>query len=101
MRLADETVSFTLGNLALFALAGAVGGLLVGLLMKKTGLRVFGDLFFGIAGSLIAVYFFGSLLNLGQYGFTVLLLVALAGGIVLELLARFILLVRRRVRAAS
>jgi hypothetical protein len=55
MRVADLTIDFALSNLALFAIAGAVGGLLTGVLMKSAGRLILADLVFGTLGGLVGV----------------------------------------------
>lgn len=100
MHVADITIDFTLNNLALFAIAGAVGGLLTGVLMKSAGWLILADLVFGTLGGLVAVYVIGALLHFAQYGFAAQALLALAGGVLAQVLARAVMAVRRRAKAA-
>jgi uncharacterized membrane protein YeaQ/YmgE (transglycosylase-associated protein family) len=98
-QLADLTVHFTLNDVLLFIIAGAIGGLVTGQLMRSAGWMLFGDLFFGGVGGLVAVYLIGGLLHFSQYGFAAQLLLALAGGVLALVLAHLVLAVRRRAKA--
>ncbi len=100
MPLTDVTINFTLNNLALFAIAGALGGWLTGMLMKSAGWLILADLFFGTLGALVAVYLIGALLHFEQYGLVAELLLALAGGVLAQVFSRLVILLRRRAKAA-
>ena len=101
MRLADLTVNFTVNNLTLFIIAGALGGFITGQLMKAKGRLILGDLFFGVVGGLIGVFIVGTLLNFAQYGLVAQVLLALASGILAQVLARLVMAVRNRAKATS
>src|SRR5262245_1969844 len=78
MYLANLTVNFTINDLTLWILAGAVGGVGTGRLMKTKGLTILADLFFGVVGGLIGIFVIGTIINVGQYGLPGQLLLALA-----------------------
>jgi uncharacterized membrane protein YeaQ/YmgE (transglycosylase-associated protein family) len=99
MQLADVTVNFTISDLTLWMLAGAVGGLATGQLMKSKGWLILGDLFFGIVGGLVGIFVIGTLLKFSQYGQLAQVLLALAGGVLAQVFARFVMVVRRRAKA--
>jgi uncharacterized membrane protein YeaQ/YmgE (transglycosylase-associated protein family) len=101
MQLADVTVNFTISDLTLWMLAGAVGGLATGQLMKSKGWLILGDLFFGVVGGLVGIFVIGTLLKFSQYGQLAQVLLALAGGVLTQVFARFVMVVRRRAKGAS
>jgi hypothetical protein len=101
MGVADLTIDFTLSNLALFAIAGAFGGLLTGVLMKSAGWLILADLIFGTLGGLVGVYVVGALLHFDQYGLGAQALLALAGGVLTQVLGRAVIALRRRAKAAA
>lgn len=101
MHLADVTVNFTVNDLTLWLIAGAVGGFITGQLMKTKGWMVVGDVFFGMVGGLIGVFVIGALMNIGQYGTLGKALLALAGGVLGQVIAKLVVEVRRRTKAAS
>ena len=51
MTILDVTVNFTLNDPAIWLIAGAVGGLATGQLMKSRGGAILLDLFFGVLGA--------------------------------------------------
>jgi uncharacterized membrane protein YeaQ/YmgE (transglycosylase-associated protein family) len=101
MHLADLTVNFTLNDLTIWIIAGAVGGLVTGQLMKNKGKLILADLFFGIVGGLIGVFVIGQLMHADQYGLAGKSLLALAGGVLGQVVARLVIELRRRAKAAS
>jgi uncharacterized membrane protein YeaQ/YmgE (transglycosylase-associated protein family) len=98
MAFADVTVNFTLSDLTVWLILGAVGGLVTGQLMKSKGMHIVGDLFFGLLGGLIGVYVVGALMRTSVGGLTQWLL-ALFGGVVVVVLEHFVLDVRKRASA--
>ena len=101
MHLADLTVNFTLNDLTLWVIAGAVGGLGTGRLIKTRGMAILADLFFGIVGGLIGISVIGTIIRAGQYGLPGQLLLVLSSGVLGEVVARSVIVLRRRARAAS
>jgi len=101
MHLADLTVNFTINDLTLWILAGAVGGVSAGRLMKSKGLAIIADLFFGVVGGLIGIFVIGTIIRVGQYGLPGELLLALACGVLGQVVARSVLTLRKRAKAAS
>jgi uncharacterized membrane protein YeaQ/YmgE (transglycosylase-associated protein family) len=98
MALADVTVNFTLSDLTVWLILGAVGGLVTGQLMKSKGMHIVGDIFFGLLGGLLGVYVVGAFMRTSAGGLTQWLL-ALFGGVVLVVLEHFVLDVRKRASA--
>jgi len=98
MALVDVTVNFTLSDLAVWLILGAVGGLVTGQLMKSKGMHIVGDLFFGLLGGLLGVYVVGAFMRASPGGLTQWLL-ALFGGVVVVVLEHFVLDVRKRASA--
>jgi uncharacterized membrane protein YeaQ/YmgE (transglycosylase-associated protein family) len=82
------SITLTLNDVALWILAGAVIGVIVGQLMRTKGFGVFGDLLFGAIGAALANFIANFFLNMGQYGFLGRLIVAAIGSIILTVLAR-------------
>ena len=101
MHLADLTVNFTLNDLTLWILAGAVGGVGTGRLMKTKGMAILADLFFGVVGGLIGIFVIGTIIKVGQYGLPGQLLLALACGVLGQVVARSVMTLRKRAKAAS
>ena len=69
-----------------------------GQLLKSRGLRILGDLLFGLVGTFLGVVVLGTLLDTGHFGFVGSLLLAIAGAIVTVVLAHLALLVRQLAR---
>lgn len=101
MHLADVTVNFTINDLTLWLIAGAIGGFVTGQLMKTKGWMVVGDVFFGVVGGLIGVFVVGAAMQAAQYGLLGQTLLALAGGVLGQVIAKLVVEVRRRAKAAS
>lgn len=99
MAVADLSVNFTVSNLMLVLIAGALAGLFTGQLMKSKRLNILGDLIFGIVGALLGGLFLAPLFNIGRYGFTAYLLLAVAGAVVLDVLLHGIATARRKATA--
>lgn len=99
MTLADFTVNFTISNLALVLIVGALAGLITGQLMKSRGINIFGDLVFGVIGAILGDFFVGPLLNIGRFGFTAYVLLAIAGAVILDVLLHGLATARRKAAA--
>jgi uncharacterized membrane protein YeaQ/YmgE (transglycosylase-associated protein family) len=95
MILAAGTVSLTLNDLALWILAGAIGGVLTGQLMRGKAFGILGDLLFGAAGAVVSNYAAGFVVNMTAYGFVGRIVVALIGAVLFVVLARLITSRRR------
>lgn len=79
------TVTFTLSNLVLQIIVGAIAAGLVSRAMRGAGFGLLGDLVFGALGAIganFAVSYFG-LLTASQYGLPAELIVAVIGAILL------------------
>lgn len=100
MALASLRIDVTLDNFTLLVLAGALLGLITGQLMKSRGIRIVGDLVFGIVGALVGDFVLGPLLGAERFGFTGYLLFAVAGSIVLVVLEHAFLVARNKAKAA-
>lgn len=100
MALASLRIDVTLDNFTLLLLAGALLGLITGQLMKSRGVRIVGDLVFGVIGALISVLLLVPLLGVGRYGFPGDLLLAFIGSIVLVVLEHAFLVARNKAKAA-
>jgi len=98
MALANLTVNFTLSDLTVWLILGAVGGLVTGQLMKSKGMHMLGDLLFGPIGGLVGVYVVGALMRALAGGLTQWLL-ALFGGVVVVVIEHFVMDVRKRASA--
>lgn len=99
MAIADFTVNFTISNLALVLIVGALAGLITGQLMKSRGINIIGDLAFGLIGAILADFFVGPLLGIGRYGFTAFVLLAIAGAVILDVLLHGLATARRKAAA--
>lgn len=99
MALADFTVNFTISNLALVLIVGALAGLITGQLMKSRGINIFGDLVFGVIGAILGDFFVGPLLNISRFGFTAYVLLAIAGAVILDVLLHGLATARRKATA--
>lgn len=99
MAIADLTVNFTVSNLVLLVIAGALAGLFTGQLMKSKGINILGDLIFGVVGALLGGLFLAPLFGIGHYGFTAYLLLAVAGAVVLDVLLHGLATARRKATA--
>lgn len=99
MVVADFTVNFTVSNLVLVLVAGGVAGLVTGQLMKSKGVHVLGDLIFGVVGAVLGGLFLAPLFNIGRYGFTAYLLLAIAVAVVLDVLLHGAATARRKATA--
>jgi uncharacterized membrane protein YeaQ/YmgE (transglycosylase-associated protein family) len=100
MALADVTVNFTLSNLAILIIAGLLVGLVTGQLMKSKGFKAVAlDLLFGFLGMLIGVYAVGPLVDIGRFGFSGNVLMAVVGSLVVVVLEHFLLTARRKAAA--
>jgi len=100
MAILDVTVNFTLNDPAIWLIAGAVGGLATGQLMKSRGGAILLDLFFGVLGALLGVYVVGALLGIGRYGLVAVTLTAALGGGVLVVISHLLGEVRKHAKAA-
>ena len=98
--LSDLSVDFTLNNLELLLITGAVVGIVTGQLMKSRGKNILLDLVAGLFGTMLSVFFVGALLNLRGWGFAGALLLALIGSIVCVVLAHLGVAVQRKAKAA-
>ena len=100
MALADVTVNFTLSNLAILIIVGLLVGLVTGQLMKSKGFKAVAlDLLFGFVGMLIGVYAVGPLVDIGRFGFSGNVLMAVVGSLVVVALEHFLLTARRKAAA--
>lgn len=99
MSVADLTVNFTVSNLVLVLIAGALAGLVTGQLMKSKGVNILGDVLFGLVGALLGDFVLAPLLNIGRYGFTAFLLLAVAGAVVLDVVLHGVATARRKATA--
>lgn len=99
MALADFTVNFTISNLVLVLVVGALAGLVTGQLMKSKGIHILGDLFFGVVGALLATLFLAPLFSIGRFGFTAYLLLAVGVAVVLDVLLHGLATARRKATA--
>jgi len=100
MTAATVTIDVTLNNLTLVLAAGALTGVITGQLLKSRGLRILGDVLFGLVGTFFGVVVLGTLLDTGHFGFVGYLLLAIAGAIVTVVLAHLALLVRQLASAS-
>ncbi len=99
MAVADFTINFTVSNLMLVLVTGGLAGLVTGQLMKSKGIHMLGDLIFGVVGAALCDFFLAPLLNIGQYGFTAYLLLAIGGAVVLDVLLHGLATARRKATA--
>ncbi|MGH2517899.1 MAG: GlsB/YeaQ/YmgE family stress response membrane protein [Ktedonobacterales bacterium] len=100
MALASLRIDVTFDNFTLLLLAGALMGLITGQLMKSRGIRILGDLVFGVIGALAFVVLLVPLLGLGRFGFTGDLVLAFVGSIVFVVLEHGFLVARNKAKAA-
>jgi len=100
MTAATVTIDVTLNNLTLVLVAGALTGVITGQLLKSRGLRILGDVLFGLVGTFLGFVVLGTLLDTGHFGFVGYLLLAIAGAIVTVVLAHLALLVRQLASAS-
>ena len=100
MTFLDVTVNFTLNDPTIWLIAGAVGGLATGQLMKSKGGAMLLDLFFGVLGALLGVYVVGAILGVGRYGPVAVTLTAALGGVVLVVISHLVGVVRKHAKAA-
>ncbi len=68
--------------------------------MKSAGWLILADLVFGTLGGLVGVYVIGALLQFDRYGLGAQMLLALAVGVLTQVLARLVIALRRRAKAA-
>ena len=99
MTILDVTVNFTLNDPAIWLIAGAIGGVATGQLMKSRGSGIVLDLFFGVLGALLGVYVVGAILGVGRYGPVAVTLMAAFGGMVLVVMSHLLGVVRKHARA--
>lgn len=79
----------TLIGLIIFLLIGAVAGWLAGVIMKRDGFGLVGNIVVGIIGSLIGGWLFG-LLGIGAGGLVGSIIAAVVGAIILLAIIRLI-----------
>lgn len=100
MALASLSINVTIDNFTLLLLAGAILGVITGQLMKSRGMRIVGDLIFGVIGALIGDILIAPLVGADRLGFPGYLLLAVVGSIVLVVVEHIALVARSKAKAA-
>ena len=83
MALLAVSVSFTVSDLVLWLIVGALAGIVFGQAIACRLLEIVGDLVVGALGALLLNLLIGYLLNIGQYGLNGRIIVSIIGAAIL------------------
>jgi uncharacterized membrane protein YeaQ/YmgE (transglycosylase-associated protein family) len=100
MALADLTVNFTLSDLAVFLIAGGLGGLGTGYLMKSKRGMVLVDLLVGLVGGLVGGYLLVPAFGLQGNGLLGAALLAVFGAVLADVIVHFAVVMRHKAAAS-
>ena len=87
MMLADVSVSLTFSDVVLWAIIGALAGIVVGQAIVGRLIGVLGDLIVGALGALLANFLIGYVFNIAQYGLNGRIIVSIIGAVILIAIA--------------